>query len=308
MADGKSVAGLPAALERRRREVEDALLAVLPAEGAEPAALVAAMRYSVLAGGKRLRPLLFLAGAESAGPERLPADAIEAAAALELLHTYSLIHDDLPCMDDDALRRGRATCHVVFGEATALLAGDALQTLGFELLATRPSGEAHAARRSDAVARTARAIGFLGMAGGQALDVGATGAEIPAAERATHLRRIHALKTGRLIRLSLELGALHTGADADRLRGVSRYGDALGLLFQIADDLLDVTQTSATLGKTAGKDSAQEKLTYPSVFGLAGAFQERDLALTAAREAARELEGDSGLLAGLATFAAGRDR
>ena len=176
-------------------------------------------------------------------------------------------------MDDDALRRGRATCHVVFGEATALLAGDALQTLGFELLATRPSGDARAARRSDAVARTARAIGFLGMAGGQALDVGATGAEIPAAERATHLRRIHALKTGRLIRLSLELGALHTGADADRLRRVSRYGDALGLLFQIADDLLDVTQTSETLGKTAGKDSAQEKLTYPSVFGLAGAFR-----------------------------------
>jgi geranylgeranyl pyrophosphate synthase len=308
MADGKSVAGLPAALERRRQEVEDALLTVLPAEGAEPAALVAAMRYSVLAGGKRLRPLLFLAGAESAGSESLPGDAIEAAAALELLHTYSLIHDDLPCMDDDALRRGSATCHVVFGEATALLAGDALQTLGFELLATRPSGEARAARRSDAVARAARAIGFLGMAGGQALDIGATGVEIPTAERATHLRRIHALKTGRLIRLSLELGALHTGADADRLRGVSRYGDALGLLFQIADDLLDVTQTSETLGKTAGKDSAQAKLTYPSVFGLAGAFQERDLALAAAREAARDLEGDAGLLAGLAMFAAGRDR
>ena len=125
MAEGKSVAGLPAALEGRLPEVEDALRAVLPAEGAEPGALVAAMRYSVLAGGKRLRPLLFLAGADSAGPERLPADAIEAAAALELLHTYSLIHDDLPCMDDDSLRRGRATCHVVFGEATALLAGDA---------------------------------------------------------------------------------------------------------------------------------------------------------------------------------------
>ena len=308
MADVRTVSGLPAALEGRRPEVESVLRAVLPAEGAEPGPLVAAMRYSVLAGGKRLRPLLFLAGAESAGPERLPGDAIEAAVALELLHTYSLIHDDLPCMDDDALRRGRATCHVVFGEATALLAGDALQTLGFELLATRPSGEARGARRSDAVARAARAIGVQGMAGGQALDLGAAGVEIPAAERAMHLRRIHALKTGRLIRLALELGALHAGTDANRLRGVSLYGDALGLLFQIADDILDVTQTSATLGKTAGKDSVQEKLTYPSVFGLAGAFQERDLALAAAREAARDLEGDSGLLAGLAMFAAGRDR
>ncbi|MEO8584847.1 MAG: polyprenyl synthetase family protein [Acidobacteriota bacterium] len=305
---GKGVAGLPPGLEERRPEIEDALLAVLPAEGTEPAALVAAMRYGVLGGGKRLRPLLFLAGADSAGPERLPADALEAAAALELLHTYSLIHDDLPCMDDDSLRRGRATCHVVFGEATALLAGDALQTLGFELLATRPSGDSRAGRRSDAVARTARAIGVLGMAGGQALDLGATGAPIPVAERQAHLRRIHALKTGRLIRLSLELGALHAGADPERLGGVSRYGEALGLLFQIADDILDVTQTSETLGKTAGKDFAQEKLTYPSVFGLAGAFQERDLALASAREAARDLEGPSGLLAGLALFAAGRDR
>jgi geranylgeranyl pyrophosphate synthase len=308
MTGEKAGALLPAVLENRRRDVEGALLAVLPREGAEPAALVAAMRYSVLAGGKRLRPLLFLAGAESCGAERLPEDALEAAVALELLHTYSLIHDDLPCMDDDALRRGRPTCHVVFGEATALLAGDALQTLGFEVLATRPAGDSRAARRSDAIARTARALGVLGMAGGQALDLGATGVEIPEPERASHLRRIHVLKTGRLIRLSLELGALHTGANADRLRGVSRYGDALGLLFQIADDLLDVTQTSETLGKTAGKDSAQEKLTYPSVFGLEGAFQERDLALAAAREAARELEGDSGLLAGLAMFAAGRDR
>jgi farnesyl diphosphate synthase len=158
------------------------------------------------------------------------------------------------------------------------------------------------------VAWTAEAIGVQGMAGGQALDLAATGAVVPDAERAGLLRRIHSLKTGRLIRLSLELGALHAGADADRLRDVSRYGEALGLLFQIADDLLDVTQTSATLGKTAGKDSIQDKLTYPVVFGLEGAFRERDLALAAAREAARDLEGDAGLLAGLAAFAAGRDR
>ncbi len=308
MTGGKAGALLPSALENRRREVEEALLAVLPGEGVEPAALVAAMRYSVLAGGKRLRPILFLAGAESCGAERLPDDALEAAAALELIHTYSLIHDDLPCMDDDALRRGRPTCHVVFGEATALLAGDALQTLGFELLATRPAGEARAARRARAVAMTARAIGVAGMAGGQALDLAAAKKAVPEAERAALLRHIHSLKTGRLIRLSLELGALHAGADENRLLSVARYGEALGLLFQIADDLLDVTQTSATLGKTAGKDVAQDKLTYPAVFGLEGAFRERDLALAAARDAARDLEGAAGPLSGLAAYAAGRDR
>jgi farnesyl diphosphate synthase len=308
MTGAKAAALLPAVLENRRRDVEDALLSILPPEGAEPAALVAAMRYSVLAGGKRLRPLLFLAGAECGGAERLPEDAVEAAAALELLHTYSLIHDDLPCMDDDALRRGRPTCHVAFGEATALLAGDALQTLGFEVLATRPAGDARADRRARAVAWTAAAIGVKGMAGGQALDLAAAGKAVPEPERAGLLRRVHSLKTGRLIRLSLELGALHAGADENQLLRVTRYGEAVGLLFQIADDLLDVTQTSATLGKTAGKDLAQDKLTYPAVFGLEGAFRERDLALAAAREAAQDLEGEAGLLAGLAAFAAGRDR
>ncbi len=308
MTGGKAGTTLPAALENRRQDVEEALVAILPPEGAEPASLVAAMRYSVLAGGKRLRPLLFLAGAEACGKELRANDALPAAAALELLHTYSLIHDDLPCMDDDALRRGRPTCHVVFGEATALLAGDALQTLGFEVLATRPSGDAYAARRARAVAWTAAAIGVAGMAGGQALDLEAAGKVLPEPERADLLRRIHTLKTGRLIRLSLELGALHAGADEGQLQHISRYGDALGLLFQIADDLLDVTQTSATLGKTAGKDLAQDKLTYPAVFGLEGAFRERDLALAAARDAARGLEGETGPLAGLAAFAAGRDR
>jgi farnesyl diphosphate synthase len=308
MTGEKAGALLPAPLANRRKDVEDALLAVLPPEGTEPAALVAAMRYSVLAGGKRLRPLLFLAGAESCGTGRLPEDALEAAAALELLHTYSLVHDDLPCMDDDALRRGRPTCHVAFGEATALLAGDALQTLGFELLATRPAGDAHAVRRARAVAWTAAAIGVAGMAGGQALDLAAEGKALSDPARADLLRHIHALKTGRLIRLSLELGALHAGADEGRLLRIARFGDALGLLFQIADDLLDVTQTSAKLGKTAGKDVAQDKLTYPAVFGLEGAFRERDRALAAARAAAGELEGEGGALAGLAAFAAGRDR
>jgi farnesyl diphosphate synthase len=298
---------LPAGLERRRRGIEAALSGVLPRDGAEPHDLVAAMRYSVLGGGKRFRPLLFFAGAD-AGPERLPEDAVDVAAALELVHTYSLIHDDLPCMDDDALRRGQPTCHVKFGEATALLAGDALQTLGFELLATRPAGEEWAVRRALAAAMTARAIGIEGMAGGQALDLAATGRRLPPAERPSQLKKVHALKTGRLIRLSVELGALHAGADSATLAGAGRYGDALGLLFQIADDLLDVTQDSATLGKTAGKDAEQDKLTYPAVFGIEGALRERDRALGEARAAAAEIEAPGGLLAALAEYVAGRDR
>jgi farnesyl diphosphate synthase len=307
MTVARPVRALPAALEDRRRGIEAALAGVLPREGSEPRDLVAAMRYSVLGGGKRFRPLLFFAGAE-AGPERLPEDAVGAAAALELLHTYSLIHDDLPCMDDDDLRRGQPTCHVRFGEATALLAGDALQTLGFELLATRPAGEEWAARRALAVAMTARAIGVEGMAGGQALDLAATGHTVPPEERPSRLKKIHALKTGRLLRLSVELGALHAGADAGARVGVGRYGDALGLLFQIADDLLDVTQDSATLGKTAGKDAEQDKLTYPAVFGLGGALRERDRALDEARSAAAAVEPPGGLLAALAEYVAGRDR
>ena len=298
---------LPRGLEARRAGVEAALAGVLPREGEAPGDLAAAMRYSVLGGGKRFRPLLFFAGAET-GPERLPEDAVDAAAALELLHTYSLIHDDLPAMDDDELRRGQPTCHVKFGEATALLAGDALQTLGFELLATRPAGEGFAPRRALAVAMTARAIGVDGMAGGQALDLAAAGRPIPPGERSSRLKRIHALKTGRLIRLSLELGALHARADEEARRAVGRYGDALGLLFQIADDLLDVTSDAATLGKTAGKDAAQEKLTYPAVFGLEGALRERDRALGEARAAASGLESPGGVLAALADYVAGRDR
>ena len=298
---------LPAALEARRPGIEAALSSVLPREHSEPRDLVAAMRYSVLGGGKRFRPLLFFAGAE-AGPERLPEDAVDAAAALELLHTYSLVHDDLPCMDDDDLRRGQPTCHVKFGEATALLAGDALQTLGVEILATRPAGEEWAARRARAVAMTARAIGVEGMAGGQALDLAATGKPVPPEERPQRLKRIHALKTGRLIRLSVELGALHAGADESVLAGIGRFGDAIGLLFQIADDLLDVTQDSATLGKTAGKDAEQDKLTYPAVFGLEGALRERDRALEEAFATAAGVEGPGGLLASLAEYVAGRDR
>jgi farnesyl diphosphate synthase len=304
------VLSLAEVLEARRVEVEGALRAVLPPEGDDPKGLARAMRYSTLAGGKRIRPVLCLlvaevCGAEEARPPR--AELAAAAAALELVHTYSLIHDDLPCMDDDSLRRGKPTCHVVFGEATALLAGDTLQTLGFEVLSTRPRGDAWAARRADAVALVSGAIGLEGMAGGQALDLAATDAR-GLADPAALLRRIHALKTGRLLTVSVELGALYGGADAGVRAAAATFGERLGLLFQIADDILDVTQESATLGKTAGKDAEQHKLTYPNLFGLDGAKKELERILGETLSAARALEGAPGLLAALATYVARRDR
>ncbi|MGE5346505.1 MAG: polyprenyl synthetase family protein [Acidithiobacillales bacterium] len=304
------VLSLAEVLEARRVEVEETLRDLLPPEGDDPKGLARAMRYSTLAGGKRIRPVLCLIAAEACGPaeSRPPREELAAAAAaLELFHTYSLIHDDLPCMDDDSLRRGKPTCHVVFGEATALLAGDTLQTLGFEVLATRPRGEEWGTRRAEAVAMVARAIGLEGMAGGQALDLAATDARgLP--DPVGLLRRIHALKTGRLLKVSVELGALYAGAGAGARAAAAAFGERLGLLFQIADDILDVTQESATLGKTAGKDADQGKLTYPGLFGLEGARRELERALDSTLEAARALERDGGVLASLAAYVARRDR
>jgi len=293
-------------LARAREEAEAALSRVLPPQG-DP--LADAMRYSTLAGGKRLRPALALALHDALGGSPAPrAEVAEAAAALELVHTYSLVHDDLPCMDDDALRRGKPTCHVVHGEATALLAGDALQTLGFEVLASRPRGEAFAGRRADAVLLLARAIGAAGMAGGQALDLAAAGHGREELRTASRLKEIHEKKTGRLLSASCELGAVLAGASPERREAARRYGASLGVLFQIADDLLDVTATAAVLGKSVGKDAAQEKLTYVSVYGLEGAVAEREKALGATLALARELEGDAALLAALAEYAGHRDR
>jgi farnesyl diphosphate synthase len=293
-------------LTEAKQEAEAALARVLPPAG-DP--LADAMRYSTLAGGKRLRPALALAFHEILGGGDAPrGEVAEAAAALELVHTYSLIHDDLPCMDDDALRRGKPTCHVVHGEAMALLAGDALQSLGFEVLASRPRGEAFAARRADAVLLLARAIGAGGMAGGQALDLAASGHGRVELRTADRLREIHVKKTGRLLFASCELGAVLAGAPGERREAAGRYGDALGVLFQIADDLLDVTATAAVLGKSVGKDEAQEKLTYVSVFGVDGAVAEREKALAATLARARDVEGAPGLLAALAEYAAHRDR
>ena len=297
-------------LASRRELVERALARVLPPDGAAPGPLTAAMRYSVLAGGKRLRPVLCLALSEVCGA---PTDGeglegiAEGAASLELIHTYSLIHDDLPCMDDDLLRRGRPTCHVVHGEAMALLAGDALQTLGFEVLATRPV-DLPAPTRAAAVAKVAAAIGSSGMAGGQALDLVETGGGRSGEGALAILQEIHARKTGRLLSVSAELGALYAGASPGLLASVRGFGDRLGLVFQIADDLLDETGDAATLGKTAGKDAAQAKLTYPALLGREGARRELQRVLEETLEAARGVEGDAGLLAALAVWAALRDR
>lgn len=241
-----------------------------------PAALREAMRYAVLDGGKRLRPLLVLAAREAvaAGESVAPSAAaledmaLRAACAAELIHAYSLVHDDMPCMDNDVLRRGKPTVHVRFGEAQALLAGDALQAIAFELL-TAEDVTAPPAVQALLCRKLARAAGYQGMAGGQAIDLASIG--LPLSEE--QLRGMHRLKTGALLRGSVMMGAAccvtARAATDPALQGLGAYGAALGLAFQVVDDILDVTADSATLGKTAGKDAAQDKPTYVSVLGLA---------------------------------------
>ncbi|MFC5568478.1 polyprenyl synthetase family protein [Lysobacter yangpyeongensis] len=260
-----------------RVRVDAALLRALPAPDTSPQRLHAAMHHAVLLGGKRMRPLLVYASGLLAGADETALDA--PAAAVELVHAYSLVHDDLPAMDDDALRRGQPTVHVAFDEATAILAGDALQSLAFDVLAD--TGVADDVRV--ALLRTlAQASGAAGMCGGQALDIDATalrqapapqrGAEDETADRRTitvpQLERLHSLKTGALIRASVRMGALCGGAGADLLQRLDRYADALGLAFQVRDDILDVEGSSQILGKTAGKDAAQDKATFPALLGL----------------------------------------
>jgi farnesyl diphosphate synthase len=247
-----------------QERVEKALARHLPSAEAIPARLHQAMRYSCLNGGKRVRPLLaFAAGEICAAPE----EKLETVScALEMIHAYSLVHDDLPCMDNDVLRRGRPTCHVEFGEATALLAGDALQAQAFLLLA-RENFDAPAAQL-EMLRCLAHAAGSLGMAGGQAIDLDAVGRTLDLPE----LELMHALKTGALIRAAVMLGALCGEAVSDSAReALDRFSKRAGLLFQIVDDILDCTASTATLGKTAGKDSAAAKPTYVGLMGLAPA-------------------------------------
>ncbi len=239
-----------------------------------PAELISAMRYAVLDGGKRLRPLLVLAAWESVGhevdgfnPEQVLAAepdhlVLRTACAVELIHAYSLVHDDLPCMDNDVLRRGKPTVHVKFGEAGALLAGDALQALAFELLT--PDDAAQSRQQARLCRLLARAAGSAGMAGGQAIDLASVGVKLTE----TQLRDMHRLKTGALLQASVMMGAAFGDLPVRARDALATYGAAVGLAFQVVDDILDVTVDSATLGKTAGKDASQDKPTYVSILGL----------------------------------------
>lgn len=269
----------------RLARVEQALSLWVP-EGA-PAGLGGAMRYAVLDGGKRLRPLLVMAAAEALASDaaneqraQIHAAALRSACAVELIHAYSLVHDDLPCMDNDVLRRGKPTVHVAYGEAMALLAGDALQALAFELL-TPDDGSIPPAIQAKLCRLLARAAGFDGMAGGQAIDLASVGVALTEGELST----MHRLKTGALLQGSVMMGLASADAPALAQQALATYGAAVGLAFQVVDDILDVTADSVTLGKTAGKDAAQDKPTYVSLLGLPAASAYAQKLLTEALDA-----------------------
>lgn len=254
-------ASLDEYLAEQQQLVDRALDAWLPAENVPPFSIHKAMRYSVFAGGKRIRPILAIASARAVSDS---ADGIEnAAVTLEMIHTYSLIHDDLPAMDNDDLRRGRPTCHKVFGDALAILAGDALCTLAFEVLSRlRGIGADRKVKLIEELARASGTVG--GMIAGQVHDIEGE-SRMPSVAL---LEQIHRAKTGALLRASVRIGAIYAGATAEELELLTDYGERVGLAFQIVDDILDVEQTSEKLGKTAGKDQEQQKITFPAVFGL----------------------------------------
>ncbi|HLK34698.1 MAG TPA: farnesyl diphosphate synthase [Terriglobales bacterium] len=267
-------------LEEGRRVADAALEKLLPPGTQYPSSIHQAMRHSVFAGGKRLRPILCLEAARLIAAS-LPEGAEELGAALEMLHTYSLIHDDLPALDNDDLRRGRPTCHKAFGEATAILAGDGLQTYAYEVLARL---RCPAERRVRIIAEIAHATGTVdGMIGGQVMDLEA---EHKRADAAT-LEYIHRSKTAALITACLVTGGIYAGGDEQQIGKLRGFGQAIGLAFQIVDDVLDVTQSSEQLGKTAGKDTATEKATYPALFGVAESVKKADALVD---EASRNLE------------------
>jgi geranylgeranyl diphosphate synthase, type II len=251
---------LPAFFEDDRQTVEQALERLLPPESTPPPSIHRAMRYSVFAGGKRVRPILCMEAARIFWADVSPA--VHAGCALELIHTYSLIHDDLPALDNDDLRRGKPTCHKQFGEAAAILAGDALLTLAFQTLAETPLV---AERRVAALQEVSRAAGTVGgMVGGQVADLEAEGKAV----QSEMLEYIHRSKTAALIRASVVTGAICGGAEEMDVERLRRFGENIGWAFQVVDDILDVEESSAALGKTAGKDQAQKKATYPALYGL----------------------------------------
>ena len=266
----------------QQQKIDETLRRVVPAESIPPESIHKAMRYSLFAGGKRIRPILCVAAAEavSDSPEGIEA----AACTLELIHTYSLIHDDLPAMDNDDLRRGVPTCHKVFGEAIAILAGDALLTLAFQVLAEL---ECEPECRTALVRELAAASGTVGgMIAGQVHDMEGQGKHPDAAL----LEAIHTAKTGALLRASLRMGGIYAGASEEQLNALSCYGEHVGLAFQIVDDVLDVEQSSEALGKTAGKDAQQKKITFPAVYGLERSREMAERERLAAHLALRPLD------------------
>jgi geranylgeranyl diphosphate synthase type II len=283
-------------MTERRRQVDEALERWLPQQEDHPPVIHEAMRYSVFAGGKRLRPILALLACEAVGGNA--EDAMPAAAALEMIHTYSLIHDDLPAMDDDDYRRGRKTCHRVYGEAIAILAGDALLTHAFRVLADPGPTRVLPEWRLRAIAEIAEAAGSYGMVGGQAMDILAEGREI---DRPT-LLYLHTHKTGALIRASVRVGAIAGGAGAEQLQALTRYSELVGLAFQIVDDILDIEGSSAEMGKTAGSDLRRKKATYPAVMGLEESRRDAARLLEEAKDALRPLGEKGAILTALADF------
>lgn len=291
----------------RVRHVETVLEGFMPDSSVVPARLHEAMRYAVLGGGKRIRAALVYAAGEACAPtgktlasaQNIALD--HAAAAVELIHAYSLVHDDLPCLDDDDLRRGRPTVHVQFDEATAMLAGDALQPLAFELLAQMPIAPALVVQ---AVEMLARCAGSLGMAGGQAIDCASTGLSLDQEQ----LQAMHAMKTGAMLEASILLGGIVAGASSPARQGLEAYADAVGLAFQIADDVLDVVADTATLGKTAGKDAAANKPTYVSLLGLDASRQLLQELRQEAHNALLPLGPAGTRLAEIADYIVGRSR
>lgn len=253
-------------MAQHQQRVEKALEQTLPANTLTPERLHEAMRYTTLCGGKRVRPLLVYAAGELSGADANALDGV--ACAIECVHVYSLVHDDMPCMDDDSLRRGKPTVHVQYDEATALLVGDALQTQAFDLISA-PGLFADPARQLRAAHTLARAAGSRGMAGGQAIDLAAVGKQLSREE----LEHMHLHKTGALIRAAVLLGALAGKADDTQLEALDRYAKNIGLLFQVVDDVLDAVADTITLGKTAGKDAANNKPTYVSILGLSESKQ-----------------------------------
>ena len=292
-------------LSERAQHVELVLDEFLPAADVLPARLHEAMRYAVLGGGKRVRAALVYAAGQavpvSGSAVAVKASLDHAAAAVELIHAYSLVHDDLPCMDDDTLRRGRPTTHVQFDEATAMLAGDALQPLAFELLARMPIAPALVGQ---AVQVLGRAAGSLGMAGGQAIDLLSVGTVLARDE----LQTMHSMKTGAMLAASVALGGIVAGASSQARQALDGYAQAMGLAFQVVDDILDVTADTAALGKTPGKDADDNKPTYVSLLGLEGARAFASELRQTALQALGPLGDSSARLAQLADFIVLRDR